>query len=99
MSDEDNSLTTQVNARAEGQSRLTVIGRDVNAETVNFGDRVETQRQILVSDIDPNRTPRKLDVWVDRSQVQAELLTRINDPQAKLIELVALGGFGKSSLA
>ncbi|MGI8932898.1 MAG: tetratricopeptide repeat protein, partial [Phormidesmis sp.] len=99
MSAEDGSLKKRVDVRAEDQSRPTVIGGDVNAKTVNFGDRIETQRQILVSDIDPNRTPRKLAFWVDRTQVQAELLRRIDEPQTKLIEVVALGGFGKSSIA
>ncbi len=99
MSEEDSSPKKRIDIRAEGQSRPITVGGDVNAGTVNFGDQIETQRQILVSDIEPNWTPRNLDLWVDRAQVQAELLRRIDEPQTKLIEVVALGGFGKSSIA
>lgn len=100
MSEGDSPLLPRrVDARAEGQARINAVGGDVNADTVYFGDSIETQRQILVSDIEPNLPPRKLELWVDRAQVQAELLQRLDEPQTKLIEVVALGGFGKSSLA
>ncbi len=98
MSERDRPLSGQANIRAEGQARVNAIGGNVNGD-VNFGDSIETQRQVLVSDINPNLAPRKLERWVDRAQVQAELLERIDEPQTKLIEIVALGGFGKSSLA
>lgn len=99
MSEGNNPVPRQMDARAEGQARINAVGGDVKADTIIFGDSVEAQRQILVSDIEPNLIPRKLELWVDRTQVQAELLKRLDEPQTNLIEVVALGGFGKSSLA
>ncbi|PZO21728.1 MAG: hypothetical protein DCF25_04600 [Leptolyngbya foveolarum] len=97
MSEGNGPLPGQVSGIAKDHARQMLVGRDVNGP-VNFGDSIEAQRQILVSDINPNLPPRKLALWVDRAQVQAELLKQI-DEQTKLIEVVALGGFGKSALA
>ena len=51
MSPEDGSTSFDINA--SGDARVNAIGQ-VNAQEIHFGDRYEAQRQVLVTDIDPN---------------------------------------------
>ncbi|KAM3101860.1 tetratricopeptide repeat protein [Phormidesmis sp. 146-12] len=82
---------------ADGNARVNAIDT-LNAGTVNFGDRITTQQRVSVIGLDPIPPEHKPQEWIERSQPQQELLRRIQ-AQAKLIELVAVGGFGKSLLA
>ena len=96
MSPEDGSTSFDINA--SGDARVNAIGQ-VNAQEIHFGDRYEAQRQVLVTDIDPNPPVRNLATWVDRNQVQTKLIESLCNQQIRLVEVVALGGFGKSLLA
>jgi tetratricopeptide (TPR) repeat protein len=69
------------------------------AESIGqVGDRFIGQQRVAVIGLDPIMPELVAAKWIDRRLVQAELLGRI-EAQAKLIELVAVGGFGKSLLA
>jgi tetratricopeptide (TPR) repeat protein len=82
---------------AQGYARVNAIGQ-LSAENVDFGDRFIGQQRVAVIGLDPIVPEHVAAKWIDRRLVQAELLGRI-EAQAKLIELVAVGGFGKSLLA
>ena len=82
---------------ASGNARVNAIAQ-LNANQVNFGDRTNFQQQVSVLGLDTIVPRHQAKKWVDRVQPQAELLQRIDRP-VWLIELVAAGGFGKSSLA
>ncbi|MBW4526033.1 MAG: tetratricopeptide repeat protein [Phormidium tanganyikae FI6-MK23] len=82
---------------AQGNARVNAIGK-LYAEKVEFGDRVTVQQRVSVIGLDPIPPEHKADEWIDRTEPQRELLQRIQ-AQARLIELVAVGGFGKSLLA
>jgi tetratricopeptide (TPR) repeat protein len=82
---------------AQGYARVNAIG-ELNAENVDFGDRFIGQQRVAVIGLDPIVPELVAAKWIDRTVVQAELLGRI-EAQVKLIELVAVGGFGKSLLA
>jgi tetratricopeptide (TPR) repeat protein len=87
----------QIDINAQGYARVNAIGQ-LNAENVDFGDRFIGQQRVAVIGLDPIVPEHVAAKWIDRTAVQAELLGRI-EAQAKLIELVAVGGFGKSLLA
>ncbi len=87
----------QFDINAQGYSRVNAIGQ-LNAEHVDFGDRFIGQQRVAVIGLDPIVPEHVAAKWIDRTALQAELLGRI-EAQAKLIELVAVGGFGKSLLA
>jgi tetratricopeptide (TPR) repeat protein len=71
----------------------------IAAESIgHVGDRFIGQQWVAVIGLDPIVPELVAAKWIDRTAVQAELLGRI-EAQAKLIELVAVGGFGKSLLA
>ena len=82
---------------AQGNARVNAIN-ELNATTVNFGDRVISQQRVSVIGLDSIPPEHRADNWVDRTEPQEELLQRIQ-ARVKLIELVAGGGFGKSRLA
>jgi tetratricopeptide (TPR) repeat protein len=87
----------QFDINAQGYARVNAIGQ-LSAENVDFGDRFIGQQRVAVIGLDPIVPELVAAKWIDRTVVQAELLGRI-EAQAKLIELVAVGGFGKSLLA
>ncbi|MGP1384258.1 MAG: tetratricopeptide repeat protein [Thainema sp.] len=86
------------NTDARDQSRVNNFG-EFNANTVNFGDRIESQRSVLITEIDPIPPRRVAETWIDRTQPQADLIERIQSGRVLLTEVVADGGFGKSLLA
>lgn len=86
------------NTDARDQSRVNNFG-EFNANTVNFGDRIESQRTVLITEIDPIPPKREPDTWIDRTQPQADVMERIGSDRVLLTEVVAAGGFGKSLLA
>ncbi|MEL7349934.1 MAG: tetratricopeptide repeat protein [Cyanobacteria bacterium J06560_5] len=98
--DEDKQLPENELMRidAGGRARVNAIGK-LTAENVSFGDRIEGQRRVLEYSIDPIAPNRDVETWVDRTQIQAELLERLKTEAIRLVELVAAGGFGKSLLA
>ncbi|PZO55520.1 MAG: hypothetical protein DCF15_10345, partial [Phormidesmis priestleyi] len=101
-SEGDSSLPRRVDARAEGQARQMAIGGDLNANTINLGDSIEAPCTLLppeVTNIIFDADKRDVLTWVDCSVPQSALLQRIEDEATALVEVVALGGFGKSSLA
>ncbi|MBW4442948.1 MAG: tetratricopeptide repeat protein [Plectolyngbya sp. WJT66-NPBG17] len=76
-------------------------GRDqFNFENVRdvYAGSASAQQRVSVIGLDPIPPEHKADEWIDRTEPQRELLQRIQ-AQARLIELVAVGGFGKSLLA
>lgn len=84
---------------ASGQSRVNAIGRDLNAKEVNFGDRYynsDGPREIRVTGVGEH-PPNYADYWVDRTAYQAQLRDRLM--QTSVTQILAEGGFGKSSLA
>jgi tetratricopeptide (TPR) repeat protein len=83
---------------ASDEARVTAIGGDVKAEVVNFGDRYESNapREITVSGVGDN-PPNFQTYWVDRATYQTALTDRI--AANPVTEILADGGFGKSSLA
>lgn len=87
----------QFDVKAQGYSRVNAIGQ-LNAENVDFGDRFIGQQRVAVMGLDPIVPEHVAAKWIDRTAVQADLLGRV-EAQVKLIELVAVGGFGKSLLA
>ncbi|MBN8559568.1 MAG: tetratricopeptide repeat protein [Leptolyngbya sp. UWPOB_LEPTO1] len=90
MTDEQFKINAQDNAR------VNAIGK-INAERVDFGDRINFQQRVSVVGLDPIPPEHKAHEWIDRTEPQRELLARLQTQ--KLIELVAVGGFGKSLLA
>ncbi|MCY7322525.1 MAG: tetratricopeptide repeat protein, partial [Phormidesmis sp. CAN_BIN36] len=90
-------MSDQFDIDASGNARVNVIAQ-LNANQVNFGERTNFQQQVSVLGLDTIVPRHQAKKWVDRVQPQAELLQRIDRP-VWLIELVAAGGFGKSSLA
>ena len=82
---------------ARGNARVNAIN-ELNATTVNFGDRFISQQRVLLIGLDPIPPEHRADNWIDRTEPQEELLRRIQ-AGVKSIELVAGGGFGKSQLA
>jgi tetratricopeptide (TPR) repeat protein len=87
----------QFDINAQGYAQVIAIGQ-LNAENVAFGDQFIGQQQVMAIGLDPIVPEHVVAKWIDRTVVQAELLGRI-EAQVKLIELVAVGGFGKSLLA
>ncbi len=81
---------------SSGQSQMRAVGKvDGNAY---FGDTYQSNgpREITVSDV--GGTPPNFDrYWVDRTSYQSLLTDRISI--FPVTEIVAVGGFGKSSLA
>ena len=51
MSPEDGSASFDI--KASNEARVNAIA-NANAQEIHFGDRYEAQRQVLVTDIDPN---------------------------------------------
>ncbi|MGP1382039.1 MAG: tetratricopeptide repeat protein [Thainema sp.] len=89
----------KVNIDIEGHGNSRNYGFGEFHGTANFGDRIESQRTVLVTEIDPILPRREPDRWVDRTQPQANLMERIQSDRVLLTEVVAAGGFGKSLLA
>ncbi len=101
MSEEDSSPKQQITIRAKGQARVNAVGTINNAESVHVGNRYENPCTLPPPVVEnilyiPNR--RDLDSWVDRALIQGELLQCVASKRL-LVEVLALGGFGKSSLA
>ena len=82
---------------AQGKARVTAIG-NLKAATVNFGDRYNAQQQVPVPELD-TLPPVKFVVaqWVDRPATQTALRQRLES--TPITEIVAAGGFGKTTLA
>jgi tetratricopeptide (TPR) repeat protein len=86
----------QFKIHAQDNARVNAIGK-IDAERVDFGDRINFQQRVSVVGLDPIPPEHKAHEWIDRTEPQRELLARLQTQ--KLIELVAVGGFGKSLLA
>ena len=98
----DGPLTPQMSVQAEGAAQVNAVGRISHVKHLHVGNRYQNQCQLLppvVEHINAIPDNRDLTAWTDRARAQAELLRRIEDAQTLLIELVAAGGFGKSSIA
>ncbi len=83
---------------ARDTARVTAIGGDVKADHVDFGDHYESNapREITVS-VEGWIPPNFQDYWVDRATYQTQLVDRLK--ANPVTEILADGGFGKSSLA
>jgi tetratricopeptide (TPR) repeat protein len=77
------------------ESQMRAVGKVYG--TAYLGDRYESHapRSSFVSGVGGN--PPNIDDWVDRARYQAELTDRLI--RDHVTEIVAIGGFGKSSLA
>ena len=99
---DDGSLTPQMSVYAEGEAQVNAVGRISHVKNLHVGNRYQNRCSLpppVVEHINAIPDNRDLAYWTDRAQAQAELLGRIEDAQTLLIELVAAGGFGKSSMA
>ncbi|MFK8183031.1 MAG: tetratricopeptide repeat protein [Phormidesmis sp.] len=93
-------LDRDVDIRAVGRARVNAVGRDVNARgDVNFGDQYKTPIPSPKAIGNIEVSPENRTLWIDRAGVQKELLARVKDEATVLVELVAAGGAGKTSLA
>ena len=98
----DESLTPQMSVQAEGNAQVNAVNRISQVKHLHVGNRYQNQCQLpppVVEHINPIPDNRDLAAWTDRARTQAELKRRVEDAPTLLIELVAAGGFGKSSMA
>ncbi|MGB3297875.1 MAG: tetratricopeptide repeat protein, partial [Phormidesmis sp.] len=100
----DGSLTPQTIVKAKDQAQVIAVGHISNVKHLHVGNRYQNRCQLtppVVAHINPIPDNRDLKSWTDRAQAQAqaELLRRTENAHTLLIELVADGGFGKSSMA
>ena len=99
---DDGSLTDQMAVHAEGEAQVNAVGRVSHVKNLHVGNRYQNRCQLLppvVEHINCIPDNRDLAAWTDRAEAQAELLALVEETQALLVELVALGGFGKSAMA
>ena len=97
----DGPLTPPMSIQAEGDAQINAVGRISHVKNLHVGNRYQNRCQLpppVVEHINPIPDNRVVP-WTNRTQVQDELLGRTEDAQTLLIELVAEGGFGKSSMA
>ena len=82
---------------AETGARVNAVNR-LNAKEVRFGDTYESNapREIRVTGVGEH-PPNYADYWVDRTSYETQLRDRLL--QAPVTQILADGGFGKSSLA
>jgi len=82
---------------AETGARVNAVNR-LNAKEVRFGDTYESNapREIRVTGVGEH-PPNYADYWVDRTSYETQLRDRLL--QAPVTQILAEGGFGKSSLA
>ncbi len=83
---------------ASGQSRFNAVGRDLNAQEINLGDRINNYAspEINVTGVGEH-PPNYATYWVDRISYESTLRDRLTT--SPVTQIVADGGFGKSSLA
>jgi tetratricopeptide (TPR) repeat protein len=88
----------QLSIRASEQAQVNAIA-NLHAETVNFADsRKESYAPRELRFLGIMESPPNVErYWVERVEVQAQLKASLKDHP--VTEIIAVGGFGKSSLA
>ena len=102
MTPEDSLLPERMSVHAKDGAQVNAVQKIENVRNVYVGNKYQNPCQLappVVEHINDVPNNRDLAAWTDRARIQAELLRRVEDADTLLIELVAAGGFGKSSMA
>ncbi len=91
MAARENRNAIEVTATARDGASQNVIGQ-MNANNVNIGTRDRP-------DLPEEDAPASIEHWQGRETERQQLAEWIADPTVKLVEIVGVGGIGKSTLA